>query len=858
MKVLDIILEQAGDPLDMLTSTANISATSGTEIQIRRIQELLSQHAKDGQAFWTKPANGKWDAELDSAIIAWKEWINEQLGRRVLNTGASNINQQALQYLRAKLTNQGRLDIPGLRTDPARTTNPFEGQTFKFEIENPNPVWTNDRTQNMRTMVSSIGLSGWIAVLHAARSDELQRVSQQAARRLSRAVITGINSRFDSPPAWKNNLENLLRTVRNENKSIEINGREYFLAYPHSAAGQDAPQKIFEYYKVLATHLLQGDLQRNIEFDRDQQETLDERGTLLSDVEIATIAANIHEAFEFSLFKGNTDEDALENIFSAMNRAGDYDKIEEKFNQLYSQEDPLSEQLASELDDNEYETIVVRNLIRIGRISPGSLFQAIKFGQNTSVDVTYENVTYNVPNEIDGFQIDIMTSTGKFVKDVILQDAILKQAIDDTGGTRPSDITINMSDQHGNRSRATFEQMLQDQVPEMVAFYTRARPFDEAPPLGIARAKAIMNELYRLSFAGAEQTRMDDYAKSEILKDRQFLLDDVLVYFDPKYRDESQVDDGFKVTEDVDDTLDEDIETNDEHEETATKFTSEEQDRIDEATREILNANDPADYFNKVRVAALRLGFTNRRRESIDLIHDPDADALKAVIEGNQPSEDAENMHRLITADIPLHIVARNQAAIVLDDAMGGNWDSTDEDSMYKIWNLVPDKASFEIIARAYRRLFAQDLIERIRREDSGVYTAIFRKYDLESPINMSGVETPFGEFKFMEPSGLGKFQVTIPQNHPLIGTILYGGLYGMNRELPENQDVVCYLTWDRTIGWYLNIYADTRGNPNRSNSIDDRASDQEIAAFITEFKSFVDALGYDADEYWENGPAAE
>jgi hypothetical protein len=166
----------------------------------------------------------------------------------------------------------------------------------------------------------------------------------------------------------------------------------------------------------------------------------------------------------------------------------------------------------------------------------------------------------------------------------------------------------------------------------------------------------------------------------------------------------------------------------------------------------------------------------------------------------------------------------------------------------------VPDKASFEIIARAYRRLFAQDLIERIRREDSGVYNAIFRKYDLESPINMSGVETPFGEFKFMEPSGLGKFQVTIPQNHPLIRLIRFG----MSQELPENQDVVCYLTWDRTIGWYLNLNADTRGNPDRPNSIDDRAADPEIAAFITEFKSFVDALGYDADEYWENGPSVE
>ena len=97
MKVLDIILEQAGDPLDMLTSTANISRTSGTEIQIRRIQELLANHKRDGQPFFDGPPTGTWNSNLDNSIKEWKEWINEQVGRRVLNTGNSSINQQAVR-----------------------------------------------------------------------------------------------------------------------------------------------------------------------------------------------------------------------------------------------------------------------------------------------------------------------------------------------------------------------------------------------------------------------------------------------------------------------------------------------------------------------------------------------------------------------------------------------------------------------------------------------------------------------------------------------------------------------------------------------------------------------------------------
>lgn len=846
MKVLDIILEQAGDPLDMLTATANISRTSGTEIQVKRIQELLAKHKKDGQPFFDGPPTGKWDSNLDNSIIQWKEWINEQVGRRVLNTGNSSINQQAVRYLRAKVTNDGRLDMPGLRTDPQQTTNPFQGQTFKFEIAEPNPIFTNDRTTNMRIMVSSIGLSGWIALLHAARTDELERVSPQAARRMARTVITGLSSRFDSPPAWKNNLENMLRTVRNDNKFVEINGQKYYLAYPHSAAGQDAPQKIFEYYKTLCTYLLSADLERNVEYDREVDQTIETRGTLLKDIELDTIANQIHDAFEFSLFTGGTDEADLETIFQSFTRPGDYDGVASAFAKLYPNEDPLNEQLDSELDDNEYDTIVTRNLIRIGKITPQSLFYAIKFGEATSLDVTYDNVGYNIPNEINGYDIDITTSTGKDVRDVILQDSILKQAIEDTGGTLPSEITVNMQDEHGSRARATFEQMLQENIPEMVAFYTRAKPFNEAPPLGIARAKAIMSELYRFSFGGADQVKMDEYARTEINKDRSFLLDDVLVYFDPKYRDESTSEEGFKEFGDVDENNDEEIETNSEHEETATKFTSEEEERIDEATREILNADDPIDYYNKVRVAAIRLGFTNRRRESIDLIHDPDADSLKALLSGEQLTDNP--MFKLIP-NIPLHIVARNQAAIVLDDAMGGDWDTTDEDSLRRIFSMLEDKEQYEIVARAYQRLFAKNLAARVRREDANVYREIYQKFGLDEPGNMTAVETPFGKYKFMEPNANERIQTTLPAGHSLIAKVKRG--FG-SLPFEEDEDVTAFVGYDYTVGWTLSEFNDTRGAFDRPDNIEEWAKNSEKSdaiEFISELKSFLDAIGWDFDE---------
>lgn len=847
MKVLDIILEQAGDPLDMLTATANISRTSGSEVQVRRIQELLANHKKDGQPFFSGPPTGRWDTNLDNSIRQWKEWINEQVGRRVLNTGNSSINQQAVRYLRATLTDDGRLDMPGLRTDPQQTTNPFQGQTFKFEIEEPNPIFTNDRTTNMRIMVSSIGLSGWIALLHAARTDELERVSPQAARRMARTVITGLSSRFDSPPAWKNNLENMLRTVRNDNKFVEINGQKYYLAYPHSAAGQDAPQKIFEYYKTLCTYLLSADLERNVEYDREVDRTIETRGTLITDVELETIANKIHDAFEFGLFTGGTDEATLETIFSEFTRTGDYDAVENAFNTMYSNEDPMSTQLAAELSDSEYDQIVTRNLLRIGRITPQSLFNAIKFNDQTSIDVTYNDEEYNVPNNINGYEIDIRSANGRPVKDVILQDAILKQAVTDTDGILPSDIQVNMQDEHGSRARATFEQMLQDDYPEMVAFYTRARPFNEAPPLGIARAQAIMKELYRFSFGGADQTRMDQYCRDEITKDRTFLLDDVLVYFDPKYRDESTSTEGFRETDDVDENADADIETATEHEETATKFTSEEEDRIDEATREILNADDPADYFDKVRVAAIRLGFTNRSRESIDLIHDPDADALKALLEGETLNDNP--MFRLIP-NIPLHIVARNQAAIVLDDAMGGNWDTTDENSLRRVFNMLENKEQYEIVARAYQRLFSKNLADRVRREDAAVYSEIYRKFDLDSAINMTAVETPYGPFKFMEPNQNGRIQTTLPAGHRLIPIVQKGM---MDPDLNQDEDQEVFVFRDRTVGWVLHTRP-TGGNFERNANIERYAAESDVDEFIDSLKEFLDAIGWG----WETGEPIE
>ena len=52
-------------------------------------------------------------------------------------------------------------------------------------------------------------------------------------------------------------------------------------------------------------------------------------------------------------------------------------------------------------------------------------------------------------------------------------------------------------------------------------------------------------------------------------------------------------------------------------------------------------------------------------------------------------------------------------------------------DVLRRIFSMLEDREQYEVVARAYQRLFSKNLANRVRREDAGVYREIYQKFDL-------------------------------------------------------------------------------------------------------------------------------
>jgi len=838
MKVLDIITEapQGGDPLDMLTVTGIINAANGTEVQVRRIQELLSQHKKQGRSLWQGPIDGKHTPELDTAIMEWKRWVNEQLGEQLTDTSRPGLTQREVRYLRAPLTSAGRIDRVAMRGSVEGRGNPFEGQRFQNRIHEANPEFTNDRTENMRLFISSIGLSGWLAILNEG-IETLADASEQTKLRQVRKKMAEINANLDSPPRWLNNLARVLEVAKYGNK--EVNNQT--LVAPNGLAlGENAPQKLFEYYARLATFILNRDAQID-QAAADEVRTRErETGTRLTQTNVAAIVADLKRAFQFGFFTGNTDETTIEEIMLSLRIAGDYDAIAQAYKQDTNED--LNRRLAKELNDNDYDEIVRKNLLRIQKIMPLPLFRSIRFEDEDQIKITinerefYVNKERDTDGTIDWGPVSqgsawLDGDISSIQRDAIVEDQVLRAAIESTGGTTPENVQIERGDDNYKTARSVFENELQSNVPEMIAFYTGSEPFEFGAQVGNFRARGIMEQLALLNAQGGSVQDLSAVANEEILQDRKILIDELNVWFDPEYANEVSSDlQGFRNLDDVDDTDDADVEVLDVHQELAQKFTGTDDEEIDEATREILNSDNPADTWQKVGVASRDMGLTDRsERNSIDMMHDRNASSLTAIID----RQEIDNpIYRLMSGGIKIYLFP-NQVAKVLEQAMGGNWDGTDEKPIEVILTLLEDRSQFEIVSRAFSRIAGNSqLATRLRQEDPDLYRQFYEKFNLDRPLRISTVETPFGEYQFELPNAVNRFKFTLTENTdpPMdIIPMRFG-------EIPEEGETERSAWLGYTAGRW-NIYTSPdSGNPTP------RVNGKLLESFL----QFLERIGYD------------
>ena len=845
MKVLDIITESpaGGDPLDMLTVTGIINAASGTQVQVRRIQELLSQHKRQGTPLWQGPIDGNHTTELDTAIMEWKRWVNEQLGETLTDTSRPGLTQREVRYLRAPLTANGRIDRVALRGSSdsrGQRGNPFEGQRFQNGIHETNPQFTQDRTENMRLFISSIGISGWLAILNEG-IETLEDASPQTKLRQVRDKMAEINASLDSPPRWLNNLARVLEVAKYGNKNV--NGQT-LVAPTGLANGETAPQRLFEYYARLATFILDRDAGIDQQARDNVQDRIDQTGSQLSEVRISSIVQDLIRAFRFGFFTGATDETTIEEIFLGLRIAGDYDAIAEAYER--SEGEQLNRRLARELNDEDYTEIVGNNLLRIQRIMPLPLYRAIRFGENEQIDVTINQTEFFVKKQRgDGGVIDwglsdgsgnITGNTASVERDVIIEDMVLRAAVEASDGTLPENVTVTQGDANFRTARSVFENELQENIPEMVAFYTGSEPFEFGAQVGNFRARGILEQLAILSAGGGTIEDLRTVANEEIMEDRTKLREELNVWFDPQYADEVSSElTGFRSMDDVDDVDDENIEVLEEHQLLAQRFAGEDNEDIDEATREILTSDNPADTWEKVSIAARDMGLTDRQHEPIDLIHDREADSLTALIQGNELDNP---IYRLMTGNIPIYLFP-NQVAIILDKAFNdraflGLFPATDEQPIAIILDLIQDRDQYQVISRAYsRQNGGRDLANELRTEDSELYAQYWDKFGLDQPLQISTVETPYGAYSFEQPNAEGRIQFTLTRDTDPPLTFIRPGFGEI--ENPDDTERNAWLGWEAS-RWMM-FRTPSGGNPIRN------GAPQNI---VDELEQFLERLGLD------------
>jgi hypothetical protein len=212
------------------------------------------------------------------------------------------------------------------------------------------------------------------------------------------------------------------------------------------------------------------------------------------------------------------------------------------------------------------------------------------------------------------------------------------------------------------------------------------------------------------------------------------------------------------------------------------------------------------------------------------MMHDKQAESLSALLDGKE----IDNViYRLMSGGIPIALFP-NQVAITLERAMGGNWDGTNEQPIAAILNLLEDREQFMVISRAYGRVAGgENLIQKLQREDNELYRQFYSKFNLEEPIQIALVETPFGQYGFEMPNGINRFRFTLTdQTDPSMDMITAG--FGQIQD-EEATSRSAYLGWQSN-RWMM-FRTPTGGNPIRNG-----APQKLVDAFLP----FLERLGLD------------
>lgn len=620
MKLNEFIVENVLTALDRAAGVTVSQTNPGLPGAVTEVKRALAKHrivtgitqdSNGNNTFqtadmgWSGPLDDTWSPALDTAIKLWKTSINFQDSNAGLNANTSEITERDVNYLIRKRRhgddagNQSGLlfiDNQGVADAPAPDLQ-FTGIDFNWSHVVDTPV---EEISNTKTMLSAIGHMGWYAIFLELINKK--GIEDRGAREMEiRECFNQLYVNQNSDPAiwysqsWRANIVkragvDATATNRTGVKATLANGSEISFLPGMPTAG-NAAQNLYTYFRDLSNGLMPKFAQENAEQRAQTNAPVQNVEAVMSDTDTTSWVRQMHDALEFKLFAylpfgrdANADEDSVKNLMAKISSAGDWDKLEAAYATTFDGDD-LSAELVNSLDDQQYESFVATNLLRVRRIQPSTLFAAINWpeGQDEDMEVQVDGLTYILNKALVNGAVAVSAQRrlrgGTNVKDVLVIDQVLKAAIESTGGTIP-DINIAVTPENRALAGAMLVMVLDDKVPEMVAFYTKQVPFSDSPAgdLGPMRLQAILEEATVQVANGFSTENINEWILQQILDDREWLIGDgteenpgaANVHFDSRYREDSGQTTGFGSSDD-------DVETTDEQNDLIARMINPEQ-----------------------------------------------------------------------------------------------------------------------------------------------------------------------------------------------------------------------------------------------------------------------------------------
>jgi hypothetical protein len=685
MKLDDLIFENTGSLRSFMTSIVgaaddrlgpnNPGAIDGSTVielktQLKRHQlQIANQPPNPNQLAWMGPMDGEWTQALSDAIIQWKKSINLQEPAAKLDVTTPEMSPRALKYLVSKK----------LYTQP-----PVKGLLYKSAGGDAEPkdykkfVWSGrtfdvghqittstESIKNTKDFLLAIGESGWIAILDDfIKTKGVNFLGKNAETRSNAKHLVILMKELEAmqmrhPVIWlKAWEENVLGRAHKDLQATLDSGNEMHYS-PRQAPGyveiggisgggtgaqrgsvEFGAQQLYEYFKALATGIL-----RKYKADRDAnkpqvdpetgEETIPTMSAQKQLVWVRKMQEALYQGFyEFVPFVSDNDEKSVKDLMRQVRSAAEYDVLTAKYNETFSTD--LNEDLAKELSDEFYASYVARPLRLLNRIRPIMLHTAIPFGESDKVSVNYDGVTYTVYKERkNGSEVQVFQRR-RLIKNVILQDAILKEAIESKGGSIPG-IIAKPESQFLQPAAETVIAAVQAEAAFMVPYYVGSTPFDKMsdPTMGIKRLKGLQEQAARMLQNGMEEQAVFEFVKGESIEDGKWLISTESVHWDAQWKNVNN-----NIVAQLDGILD-DIEPTDEQKALAARLHKEEtrfeamQEIIAEPSVEIFYEDIYRIFFNEHGTHFDERVLNNKTDQIVDYVEngtDFDDQSLNSIV----------------------------------------------------------------------------------------------------------------------------------------------------------------------------------------------------------------------------------